>query len=67
VIIDVEISGPLPPGSLEVLLPVEKKKFRQVKKISGEELPVLWQIKGLSNVGGVKLPIKHSEQLSFQY
>jgi len=65
--IGVEITGPLPSGRLEVFLPTEKKKFKQVKNISGEELPVVWQIKPLSNVGGVSLPIKHSEQVSFQY
>lgn len=64
--ITVEISGPLPAGEIEVLLPKNQEKAARVTDGEGRELPLIEDPQDLTNMAGVRVPIRPSVTLHFQ-
>jgi hypothetical protein len=61
----IRIRGRLPKGDLEIFLPKDKIKKVQIQNIQGEQLPVVREVKDLSNVIGIRVPIKEAVNVQF--
>jgi hypothetical protein len=62
----INISGPLPEGNLEILIPQEGRKLREVVDEQQHRLPLVWEAEGLTNVAGVRIPMRASSRLVFR-
>ncbi|MBI2502813.1 MAG: hypothetical protein HYW07_06225 [Candidatus Latescibacteria bacterium] len=64
--IAIEITGQLPEGNLEVLMPRNGRKLQEVVDDQRQALPLIWEAEGLTGVAGVRLPMRSSIRLVFR-
>ena len=62
----IKIDGPLPEGNLEVLLPQNGRKLREVVDEQNHALPLIRESEGLTNVAGIRVPMRSSLRLVFR-
>lgn len=62
----IRVDGPLPEGNLEVLLPQNERKLREVVDDQKHPLPLIRESEGLINVAGVRVPMRSSLRLVFR-
>ena len=65
-VVAIKIDGPLPEGNLEVLLPQNGRKLREVVDEQKHALPLIREAEGLTNVAGVRVPMRSSLRLVFR-
>lgn len=64
-VIDVAFSGAVPEGEMEILLPGNETKSTKVTDGGGRRLPVVKNPEGLTNVIGVRIPMRSSVSVRF--
>lgn len=62
----IKIAGQLPEGNLEILIPQNGHKLREVVDEQKHRLPVIWEAEGLTNVAGIRIPMRSSLGLVFR-
>lgn len=63
--IQLDISGKLPQGNLEVLMPLNFYDLVRVTDGNGQPLPIVQKLEGLSKVAGIRIPLSMHEELLF--
>lgn len=64
--IAVDISGKLPEGTMEILLPKPATQISRITDAKGKLTPIIEEAEGLVNVVGTQMPISNSVKLLFE-
>lgn len=64
--IAIDISGQLPDGQLEVMLPQTNRQIRHVIDARGRSIPLMANCEDCEGIAGVRLPMSKSTELRFE-